>query len=60
VVPTGGAAMHDKGICVEKMISKRKRRESDDFEAVISDDDDLLGKLNRDSKYQNIDGKLGK
>ncbi len=52
--------MHDKGICVEKMISKRKRRESDDFEAVISDDDDLLGKLNRDSKYQNIDGKLGK
>jgi hypothetical protein len=42
------------------LISKRKRRESDDFEAEISDDDDLLGKLNRDCKYQKIDGKLGK
>jgi hypothetical protein len=30
------------------LLSKRKRRESDDFEAEISDDDDLLGKLYRD------------
>jgi hypothetical protein len=42
------------------LLSKRKRRESDDSEAEISDDDALLGKLNRHCKYQNIDGKISK